>query len=92
MRRSGPLGAVAPKTNVAVKSNRNRLRIIKTKVYKLFWSTSRHVPSTCAHVLRKPTADSLNDITDDNFENHNRKIPNMKQNFQIVNHDILRKK
>jgi len=66
--------------------------MIKTKVCKLFWSTSRHIPSTWPQFLRKPTTDNLNDITDDQFENHKRKIPNMKQNFQITNHDIPCKK
>jgi len=66
--------------------------MVKTKVYKLFWSTSRYIPSTCPKVLRKPMTDNLNDITDDQLENHNKKIPNMKANFQIINHDIPWKK
>ena len=66
--------------------------MIKTKVCKLFWSTSRQIPSTCPQVLGKPTTDNLKDMTYDQFENHKKKIPNMKQNFQIIKHDIPWKK
>jgi hypothetical protein len=43
-------------------------------------------------VLKKPTTDKLNQITDDEIEIHNRKTPNRKENFQISNHDIPWKK